>query len=76
MVTSPQDHWMIKEKILKFEGKRKNGTKFGPIREILVKKWQFFEKTRQKCQGGVSQPKERGEKDRERIGEGVGRRDR
>ena len=47
MVTSPQDHWMIKEKILKFEGKRKDKTKFGPIREIF-RKWQFFEKTRRK----------------------------
>ena len=65
MVTSPQDHWMIKEKILKFEGKRKNGTKFGPIREILVKKWQFFEKTR-RSRGGVSQPKVSNQKREER----------
>ncbi len=64
MVTSPQDHWMIKEKILKLEGKRKGKTKFGPIRETFVKKWQFLKRQDKKCQGGVSQPKERGEKDR------------
>ncbi len=41
---------MIKEKTLKLEveGKRKDKTKFGPIGETFVKKWQFFEKTRQK----------------------------
>jgi hypothetical protein len=44
---------MIKEKILKFEGKIKDKTKFGSIREIFFflffeRKWQFFEKTRRK----------------------------
>ena len=43
---------MIKEKILKFEGKRKDKTKFGSIRETFVKKWQFFEKTRQIVKAG------------------------
>jgi hypothetical protein len=48
----PQDHWMIKEKILKFEGKRKDKTKVGPIRETFVKKRQVFEKTRQNVKAG------------------------
>ena len=47
MVTSPQDHWMIKEKILKLEGERKDKTKFGPIREFFGEKWQFFSKSRE-----------------------------
>ena len=48
MVTSPQDHWMIKEKILKLEGERKDKTKFGPIREFFGKNGSFFKKERDK----------------------------
>jgi hypothetical protein len=35
---------MIKEKILKFEGKRKDKTKFGPIRAAFVKKDSFLKR--------------------------------
>ena len=49
MVTSPQDHWMIKEKILKLEGKRKDKAKFGPIREFFFgKSGSFFKKEKGK----------------------------
>jgi hypothetical protein len=41
-----------KRKILKFEGKIKDKTKFGPIRAAFVKKKQFFEKTRQNVKAG------------------------
>ena len=67
MVTSPQDHWMIKEKILKFEGKRKDKTKFGPIRGgFLEENWQFkkkkFQRQTKVFDAEVSQPKKRGRK--------------
>ncbi len=75
MVTSPQDHWMIKERILKFEGKREDKTKFGPIRKECGR---FFEKTNKMSKrGGVSQPKvsnqrrERREKNRWEVSGGV-----
>jgi hypothetical protein len=48
---------MIKEKILKFEGKRKDKTKFGPIRAAFVKKNAVFEKTRQNVKAGSQNPK-------------------
>jgi hypothetical protein len=35
---------MIKERILNLEGKRKRQDKFGPIRIVFGKKWQFFSK--------------------------------
>ena len=53
MVTSPQDHWMIKEKFLKFEGKRKDKTKFGPIRAAFVKKDKFL-KSHDKVEAGLT----------------------
>ena len=55
MVTSPQDHWMIKEKILKLEGKRKDKTKFGPIREFFWEKVAVFFEIR----GGLTIERER-----------------
>jgi hypothetical protein len=64
---------MIKERILNLEGKRKRQDKFGPIRIVFGKKWQFFfskrEREDKKCQGEVSQSKERGEKDRWKVDE-------
>jgi hypothetical protein len=75
VVTSPQDHWKIKERSLNLEGKRKDKTEIEPIKESFWKKWQFFFKKRDKtkvsrrCQGGVSQTKERGEKDRCKVDE-------
>ena len=53
MVTSPQDHWMIKEKFLKFEGKIKDKTKFGPIIAAFVKKDMFL-KRQDKVQAGLT----------------------
>ena len=36
MVTSPQDHWMIKGSGFEIGGKKRDETNFRPIREVFV----------------------------------------